>query len=216
MGTFSHFPLFFQPELTDWDKEHVEMKWTPPTEDGGAPIEEYVVEMREKFSPQWKQVAVVPASAAPQASVDGLQEGEEYEFRVVAKNKAGKGQPSDPSDAVVAKDRNGKCLGNFLKKFFFPVPPKIDRSSIHEIRVRAGQPFQLDIPIAGEPPPEISWDFEGKPLVSDDRMKIVCNEKGTKFTVKRALRTDTGVFNITAKNDSGTDKAEVHVTVLDR
>ncbi|CAK5074870.1 unnamed protein product [Meloidogyne enterolobii] len=188
-----------KPELVDWDKEHVDLKWEPPTEDGGAPIEEYVVEMRDKFSPQWKPVKTVPASAAPQASVDGLQEGEEYEFRVVAKNKAGKGQPSDPSDAVIAKDRN--------------VPPKIDRNSIHEIRVRAGQPFQLDIPISGEPPPEITWDFQGKPLVSDDRMKIVCNEKGTKFTVKRSLRSDTGIFNITAVNDSGTDKAEVHVTV---
>jgi len=96
-----------QPELTDWDKEHAEMKWDPPANDGGAPIEEYIVEMRDKFSPQWKQVAVVPASASPNASVGGLTEGEEYEFRVVAKNKAGKGQPSDPSNAIVAKDRNG-------------------------------------------------------------------------------------------------------------
>jgi hypothetical protein len=66
--------------------------------------------MRDKFSPQWKPVKTVPASESPQASVDGLQEGEEYEFRIVAKNKAGKGQPSDPSDAVIAKDRNGKKL----------------------------------------------------------------------------------------------------------
>lgn len=102
------FKIFIQPELVDWDKEHVELKWTPPAEDGGAPIEEYVVEMRDKFSPQWKQVTVVPASATPNASVGGLHEGEEYEFRVVARNKAGKGQPSDPSDAVIAKDRNGE------------------------------------------------------------------------------------------------------------
>ena len=104
--------FLFQPELVDWDKEHVELKWTPPNEDGGAPIEEYVVEMRDKFSPQWKPVKTVPASQAPQASVDGLQEGEVYEFRVVAKNKAGKGQPSDPSDAVTAKDRNGRKFVN--------------------------------------------------------------------------------------------------------
>lgn len=123
---FPNFPNL-QPELTDWDKEHVEMKWTPPTEDGGAPIEEYIVEMREKFSPQWKPVATVPASAAPQASVGGLQEGEEYEFRVVAKNKAGKGEPSDPSDAVVAKDRNGQILGFSILKwhFFFQFHPKL-------------------------------------------------------------------------------------------
>ncbi|KAL3088858.1 hypothetical protein niasHS_009150 [Heterodera schachtii] len=191
-----------KPELVDWDKEHAELKWTPPTEDGGAPVEEYIVEMKDKFSPYWKPVATVPADAAPQATVNGLQEGEQYEFRIVAKNKAGPGQPSDPSDMITAKDRN--------------VPPKIDRNSIHEIRVRAGQNFQLDIPITGEPPPEISWDFGGRPLVSDDRMKIVCDDKGTKFVVKRALRTDTGTYNITARNDNGTDTAQVLVTVLDR
>lgn len=96
------------------------------------------------------------------------------------------------------------------------MPPKIDRNSIHEIKVRAGQNFQLDIPISGEPPPQIVWDFEGRPLQSDDRMKIVCDEKGTRFIVKRALRSDTGTFNITATNDSGKDSAEVRVTVVDR
>jgi hypothetical protein len=97
------------------------------------------------------------------------------------------------------------------------VPPKIDRSAIMEIKVKAGQSFQLDIPISGEPPPEITWDFEGRPLTSDDRLKIV-NEpgKGTKFVCKRALRTDTGTFNINAQNEFGTDRAEVHVTVVDR
>lgn len=74
--------------------------------------------MRDKFSPQWKQVKTVPSSEAPQASVDGLQEGEEYEFRIIAKNKAGKGQPSDPSDTVIAKDRNGNII-NIFKNFIF-------------------------------------------------------------------------------------------------
>lgn len=75
--------------------------------------------------------------------------------------------------------------------------------------MRAGQSFQLDIPVSGEPPPDIFWDFEGKPLESDDRVKINNIEYRTKFVVKRALRSDTGIFNITAKNDSGMDTAPV-------
>lgn len=35
----------------------------------------------------------------------GLKEGEEYQFRVMAVNKAGPGEPSDPSRKVVAKAR---------------------------------------------------------------------------------------------------------------
>uniref|UniRef100_A0A1I7S352 non-specific serine/threonine protein kinase n=1 Tax=Bursaphelenchus xylophilus TaxID=6326 RepID=A0A1I7S352_BURXY len=191
-----------KPEVTDWDKDHADLKWTPPTDDGGAPVEEYIVEMKEKFSPNWKPVLTVPADQTT-ATVDGLTEGDQYEFRIVAKNKAGKGQPSDPSDMITAKARN--------------VPPLIDRNSIQEIRIRAGQNVHLDIPVSGESPPTIQWDFEGKPITDDERIKVNNEEDNrTKFTIKRALRSDTGTYNIVAKNDSGTDRAEVNVIVLDR
>lgn len=191
-----------KPEVTDWDKNHADLKWTPPADDGGAPVEEYIVEMKEKFSPNWKEVATVP-STQTNATVNGLTEGDQYEFRIIAKNKAGKGQPSDPSDMITAKDRN--------------VPPHIDRNSIQEIRIRAGQNANLDIPVSGEPVPTIEWDFEGRPIDAEDRIKINNEEEyRTKFSIKRALRSDTGTYNIVAKNDSGTDRAEVNVIVLDR
>lgn len=69
----------------------------------------------------------------------------------------------------------------------------------------------MDIPVSGEPPPDIKWDFEGKTLESDDRLKISNVDYRTKFIVKRALRSDNGTFNITAKNDNGTDTAQVKV-----
>ena len=74
----------------------------------------------------------------------------------------------------------------------------------------------MDIPVSGEPPPDIKWDFEGSPLESDDRVKIDNEDYRTKFVVKRALRSDTGTFHVTATNVNGTDTAEVLVTVLDR
>lgn len=96
------------------------------------------------------------------------------------------------------------------------VAPRIDRSAIRDIKVRAGQTFDLDIPISGEPPPEIKWAFEGKPISSTDRLKIDTKEYHTKFVCKRALRSDTGKYVITASNESGTDTVDVNVTVLDR
>jgi hypothetical protein len=35
-------------DITDWDKDRVDLAWTPPESDGGAAIEKYVVEKREK------------------------------------------------------------------------------------------------------------------------------------------------------------------------
>lgn len=41
------------------------------------------------------------------ASVKGLKEGSEYQFRVKAVNKAGPGQASEPSERQVAKPKFG-------------------------------------------------------------------------------------------------------------
>lgn len=44
------------------------------------------------------------------ATIPNLEEGHEYEFRIVAVNKAGPGEPSDPSRAQIAKPRNCNYL----------------------------------------------------------------------------------------------------------
>lgn len=37
-----------QPHATDWDKDHVDLEWTAPKKDGGAPITGYIIEKRPK------------------------------------------------------------------------------------------------------------------------------------------------------------------------
>lgn len=40
----------------DYDKDYVEISWRPPKNDGGAPIEKYIVEKKEKGSDKWEKV----------------------------------------------------------------------------------------------------------------------------------------------------------------
>lgn len=94
-------------EILDWDKDRVELTWTPPESDGGAPIEKYIVEKREKGKGPWLKGAEVNFPTK-KANVSGLTEGKEYEFRVMAVNKGGNSEPSEVSRPQIAKARFGK------------------------------------------------------------------------------------------------------------
>lgn len=94
-----------RPDIKNWDKDFVDLEWTPPKDDGGAPIEKYIVQLRDKEGRQWIDVAKVNGDRTAAKVTDGIEEGHEYEFRVVAVNRAGPGEPSDTSKSVVAKPR---------------------------------------------------------------------------------------------------------------
>lgn len=93
-----------KPQITDWDKDHADLEWKAPESDGGAKIDKYVLEKKEKGTRNWLKAADVPGDRT-KGTVPNLEEGKEYEFRVVAVNKAGPSEPSDPSRSLVAKPR---------------------------------------------------------------------------------------------------------------
>lgn len=94
-----------KPEIIDYDNVSVSLKWTKPDSDGGRPITHYTVEMKDKFSPDWVEVAKTDDDRS-ECKVEGLKEKMVYQFRVKAHNKAGPGQPSDPTDNHLCKHKN--------------------------------------------------------------------------------------------------------------
>ncbi|ODM93780.1 Twitchin [Orchesella cincta] len=188
------------PDVVDWDRDHVDLEWAPPKRDGGTPIEKYIVEKRRKFGPWEKAVEV--NGKTPKCTVPDLTEGEEYEFRVIAVNKAGPGEASDPSKSVVAKPR---FMG-----------PKIDRSCLEDLVVRAGQKISYNVPISGSPPPKATWNIEGKKVDSSDRIDVSTTATSTSLDIPLAVRGDTGRYTLTLENELGSVSASANVTVIDR
>ena len=65
--------------VSDITKKTCKLKWKPPLDDGGSPIEYYEMEKLDPNTGEW-----VPAGTSPtcEGDVKGLQEGKEYKFRV--------------------------------------------------------------------------------------------------------------------------------------
>ena len=87
------------PEILKTDKTSADLQWSPPTEDGGAPITSYIIEYRPSGAVRWNRANSSPVLETT-FSVADLREGSEYEFRVSAENKAGVGPASPPSKTV--------------------------------------------------------------------------------------------------------------------
>lgn len=132
-------------EVKDWDKNFVDLSWKPPEKDGGAPILRYLVECKEKFGKEWIKCGLTDDANCVTKVEDIIQEGKTYEFRVKAINKAGEGQPSEPTKPVSIRSR-------FVK-------PYIVGDSMTDIVIKRGQNLSWDISYAGEPDPEASWFF---------------------------------------------------------
>ena len=81
------------------------MTWVKPDNDGGRPLTHYIVEMKDKLSVEWKEVMVTPDPTC-KSTVEGLKENQVVQFRIRAANKAGCGEPSEPTENHVVKHRN--------------------------------------------------------------------------------------------------------------
>lgn len=189
-----------RPEPTNWDKDFVDLVWDPPKSDGGAPIQKYIIQMRDKSGRAWVDAATVPGDKGKGTVTSGIEEGHEYEFRIVAVNKAGPSDPSDVSKTVIAKPR-------FLK-------PHIDRKNLQKKIMRSGQMLHMDAAVKAEPPAKIVWTYNGAEIKSSDQIKIDNEDYKTTFIMPKVKRADRGTYIVTAKNDSGSDTVEVELEVL--
>lgn len=85
------------------------VEWGKPGVDGGSPVTGYYLERRDKKSLRWIRVYKDPITDIKK-TVYHLTEGNEYQYRVCAINKAGEGPFSEASDLYKAADPVGKFL----------------------------------------------------------------------------------------------------------
>jgi len=93
------------------------------------------------------------------------------------------------------------------------VKPKI-KTPLKDIFIRAGTVLHVDVDFVGEPVPEVTWTLNGSELRPDNRTTITSIGYHTIMNRVNSKRADSGTYNLTLKNSSGTDEGSFNVTVL--
>ncbi|XP_041052054.1 immunoglobulin-like and fibronectin type III domain-containing protein 1 [Carcharodon carcharias] len=92
-----------KPNILNASSNSISIAWTPPRNIGGSKIIGYNIERRKIGSNIWSAVTDTPVTGKVW-SVTDVVEGLEYEFRVIAVNSSGPGEPSCETEAVFARE----------------------------------------------------------------------------------------------------------------
>lgn len=98
-------------DVSDIHKDGCTLKWKKPKDDGGEPIECYLV---EKYDPDTGIWLPVGKTMGTDMKVDGLTPGHEYKFRVKAINSEGESEPLETYGSIIARDPFSKIYVHYI------------------------------------------------------------------------------------------------------
>jgi hypothetical protein len=90
-------------KVSDVTKEICVVSWKPPLDNGGSPVERYIVEKQDTARGGWTPAGETNADNNS-LRLTKLTPGKEYLFRVRAVNKEGEGDALETSGATLAKN----------------------------------------------------------------------------------------------------------------
>lgn len=86
-------------KIKELTKESATISWEAPTVDGGAPVNNYIIERREASMRAYK--TVTSKCSKTSYKIDSLMEGMLYYFRVLPENIYGIGEPCETPDVIL-------------------------------------------------------------------------------------------------------------------
>uniref|UniRef100_A0A3Q3BJR8 Titin n=1 Tax=Kryptolebias marmoratus TaxID=37003 RepID=A0A3Q3BJR8_KRYMA len=148
----------------------VHLSWEPPEYTGGCQVKNYIVEKRDTTTTTWQPVITQLARTA--FKVTKLKTGAEYQFRIIAENRYGKGVPLDSKTIVVQYPyKPPGPPGTPYVKYATKEMMIIEWNEPDVIVVNAGESLTFDADIYGKPIPDVVWLKEVKDISMKDSSK---------------------------------------------
>ncbi len=123
----------------------VQLSWTAPSSDGGAPISGYQIETATGGGP-W---TITTTTAGTTTTLTGLTNGTSYQFRIAAINPAGVGPVSEPSGTLIPKPASTPATLNVTARAARKAVPKTGKVRlVRKVTVGPGQTAAIAVRVA--------------------------------------------------------------------
>jgi len=92
-------------------------------------------------------------------------------------------------------------------------PPLFLSRPENEMKILVGDPFSISFRIAGDPKPKLTFMKGTKDITKSERVSKEASDDYTRFSVQNSQISDSGTYFVVARNNFGTDRIFVTITV---
>lgn len=183
------------------DKTKVTLKWTPPKDDGGNDIFNYVVEYRSEGAFRWKCANEDERCPMTTFTIQNLSDDTQYEFRVAAQNSAGVGPYSETTMPVAPKEKPSGSMPSITTR-------------LRDVKVIAPQKATLTCEVEpGEPKAKIHWYKDSKEIYPGRKHEVTYEGTTATLVISPTEFSDTATYRIEAENKLARVESEAKLIV---
>ncbi|XP_071057814.1 myosin-binding protein C, slow-type isoform X9 [Pseudochaenichthys georgianus] len=180
---------------------NVALVWTPPKDNGNAPITGYTIQKADKKTMEW--FTCIEHYHRSCITITELVVGNEYFFRIFAENMCGLSETATQSkqSALIVKEGMQVKTHEFTDHDFMEAP-KFTQPLINTFAI-AGYNATLNCSVRANPRAKVVWMKNKITILDDPRYRMFSNQGVCTLEIRKPSPYDGGLYTCKAVNDLG-------------
>ncbi|KAM4712263.1 myosin-binding protein C, slow-type isoform 2-T2 [Anableps anableps] len=190
---------------------NVALVWTPPKDNGNAPITGYTIQKADKKTMEW--FTCIEHYHRSCITITELVVGNEYFFRVFSENMCGLSELATQTkkSALIVKEGLQMKIPEY-NDHDFKEAPKFTQPLINTFAV-AGYNTTLNCSVRANPRPKVIWMKNKITIIDDPRYRMFSNQGVCTLEIRKPSPYDGGMYTCKAINDLGEAQVECKLEV---
>uniref|UniRef100_A0A672NKD0 Myosin-binding protein C, slow-type n=1 Tax=Sinocyclocheilus grahami TaxID=75366 RepID=A0A672NKD0_SINGR len=190
---------------------NVALDWSPPKDNGNAPIIGYTIQKADKKTMEW--YSCIEHYHRTCITISDLVVGNEYYFRIYSENMVGLSESATATkdSALIVKEGLKLKIPEYNDRNFTE-PPTFTQPLINTFAI-AGYNATLNCSVRANPRPKVIWMKNKIPIIDNPRYRMFSNQGVCTLEIRKPSPFDGGVYTCKAINDLGEAQVDCKLEV---
>ncbi|XP_040003111.1 myosin-binding protein C, slow-type [Xiphias gladius] len=190
---------------------NVALIWTPPKDNGNAPITGYTIQKADKKTMEW--YTCIEHYHRSCITITELVVGNEYFFRIFSENMCGLSENATQTkqSALIVKEGLQMKMPEY-SDHDFKEAPKFTQPLINTFAI-AGYNATLNCSVRANPRPKVIWMKNKIAILDDPRYRMFSNQGVCTLEIRKPSPYDGGLYTCKAINDLGEAQVDCKLEV---